>query len=157
VTTCSSPVTSLNDYKTNSTVTTTVQSTINHDEHNRQSLDHHNHHHNLNNHQQQHQQQQQQQQQQNQQQQQQQTQQHHQIPSHHSFLSIQQSRPIIQQHQIIETIKTEEIDIKPTIHDLMAGNIDQMEVDGQGNNNIIVTPEIANMMSTPSQIGMIFS
>jgi hypothetical protein len=156
VTTCSSPVTSLNDYKTNSTVTTTVQSTINHDEHNRQSLDHHNHHHNLNNHQQQHQQQQQQQQQ-NQQQQQQQTQQHHQIPSHHSFLSIQQSRPIIQQHQIIETIKTEEIDIKPTIHDLMAGNIDQMEVDGQGNNNIIVTPEIANMMSTPSQIGMIFS
>jgi len=50
------------------------------------------------------------------------------------------------------------VDIKPSIHDLMG--VGNMEVDGQGNNNdnvhgIVVTPEIANMMTTTptSQIG----
>lgn len=46
--------------------------------------------------------------------------------------------------------------MKPSIHELIS--VGSMEVDGQTNNNenvhgIVVTPEIANMMSTPTQIG----
>jgi hypothetical protein len=79
---------------------------------------------------------------------------------HHQHLpqqiTIQQARPLIQHHQIIEAIKTEEVDVKPSIHDLIS--VGGMEVDGPTNNNenvhgIVVTPEIANMMSTPTQIG----
>ncbi|KAL7025673.1 hypothetical protein ACKWTF_013590 [Chironomus riparius] len=112
-----------------------------------------------NQHQQQMEQQMEQQSRQNQeqQQQQQQNQQQQQIPHIHTLhhtpqtITIHQARPIIQHHQIIETIKTEDVDIKPSIHDLMG--VGNMDVDGQGNNNenvhgIIVTPEIANMMTT---------
>lgn len=71
----------------------------------------------------------------------------------------QQSRPIIQHHQIIETIKTEDVDIKPSIHELMS--VGSMDVDGQQSSNngsdnihgISCTPEIGNMMTTPTQIG----
>lgn len=50
--------------------------------------------------------------------------------------------------------------MKPSIHDLIS--VGSMEVDGQTNNNenvhgIVVTPEIANMMSTPTQIGKEFA
>jgi hypothetical protein len=93
--------------------------------------------------------------------------QHQPIPHIHTLhhgpqtITIHQApRPIIQHHQIIETIKTEDVDIKPSIHELMS--VSGMEVDGQANNNesvhgIVVTPEIANMMATTptSQIGMI--
>jgi hypothetical protein len=71
----------------------------------------------------------------------------------------QQSRPIIHHHQIIETIKTEDVDIKPSIHELMS--VGSMDVDAQQSNNgenvhgIVVTPEIGNMMTTPTQIGKI--
>lgn len=132
-------------------------------------MEHHIQHSDIHHHQQHHQHQHQQQQ--HQQQQHQQTQlTHHIIPhittlqqhhhQHHlpQHITIQQARPLIQHHQIIETIKTEEVDVKPSIHDLIS--VGGMEVDGQTNNNenvhgIVVTPEIANMMSTPThtQIG----
>lgn len=105
----------------------------------------------------------QQQQQQHQQHQQHQQQQQHQHQQHQqqqiTLQQQQQSRPIIQHHQIIETIKTEDVDIKPSIHELMS--VGNMDVDGQQSSNnggenvhgIVVTPEIGNMMTTPTQIG----
>ncbi|KAG5671683.1 hypothetical protein PVAND_001868 [Polypedilum vanderplanki] len=166
ITTCSSPITSISDLsglKTTSIITT-VPSIMNPPT--SQANDHH-----------QHQQQQQQQQieqshspdqQQQQQQQHHHQQQHQTIPHIHTLhhpqtITIHQAPPrIIQHHQIIETIKTEEVDrdIKPSIHELMSvggGNGNAMEIDGQQTNNnenvhgIVVTPEIANMMaSTPT-------
>lgn len=177
MTTCPSPITSsIGDFSgglkttsifTTSSIATPTQIIVDHVKHeNNHQMDHHsenNHHH--------HHQQQQQQQHHQHHQQSQLT--HHIIPHittlhhqhHHQHLphhiTIQQARPLIQHHQIIETIKTEEVDVKPSIHDLIS--VGNMEVDGQTNNNenvhgIVVTPEIANMMSTqPTQIGKEFA
>lgn len=76
-----------------------------------------------------------------------------------------------QQHTLVHTIKTEDVDIKPSIHELMAAN--NMEVDMSNNNSnntnsnsnnnqqhnessiqgMVVTPEIVTMI-TPSTIGL---
>ena len=73
----------------------------------------------------------------------------------HHHQQIQQQ--ILQQHPMIQTIKTEDVDIKPSIHELMAAS--NMEVDANTNNSdsnnvhgIVVTPEIVTMM-TPTQMG----
>lgn len=96
-------------------------------------------------------------------------QQHH--GNYHSYGQQQ-----IIQHPLIHTIKTEDVDIKPSsesrpffivydktnmqtdnpVHELMAAS--NMEVDSSNNNDsvhgIIVTPEIVTMMS-PNQMGKI--
>lgn len=173
ITTCPSPVATLSELGLKTSIITTNASMNHHDENNH-VLEHH-HQHQQQQHHQQHQQQQQQlhrqqehyhNQQQQQSDQQQQQQQHHQIvqhiqtihhPQQQQLQLQQQSRPIIQHHQIIETIKTEDVDIKPSIHELMS--VGNMDVDGQQSNNgenvhgIVVTPEIGNMMTTPTQIG----
>jgi hypothetical protein len=163
ITTCPSPVTSLSELGLkNQTIITTAQ--MSHEDN--RTIEHHHHHH------QQHQQHQQHHQENNHHQNNHQQQVHHQIVQHvihHQHqqpqqITIhqqqqQQSRPIIHHHQIIETIKTEDVDIKPSIHELMS--VGSMDVDAQQSNNgenvhgIVVTPEIGNMMTTPTQIGKI--